>query len=337
MTRDTGLAVEVSGLAKSYGAITAISGLDLTVPAGAIYGVLGPNGAGKTTTLRILATIVRPDAGTAKVFGHDVVREDRAVRRRISLTGQFASVDDDLTGVENLLLQARLLGFSAAAGRRRAGALLEAFDLTESANRPARTYSGGMRRRLDVAVGLVVRPDLMFLDEPTTGLDPRSRNQVWEVIRTLVGRGTTVLLTTQYLEEADKLADRVAVIDNGSVVAEGTPDELKSSIGAGSLRVELRRAEDMAEATRLLSAALGEPVQAVGDTRISARAPRPHTAAQAVGELTRTIDVEDFSMDRPSLDDVFLSLTGKPATSTTSTTAAARSGRGAGKSRRGKA
>ncbi|MEU8242590.1 ATP-binding cassette domain-containing protein [Actinoplanes missouriensis] len=311
---DNDLAVEVSGLTKAYGKTTAVAGLDLAVPRGCVYGVLGPNGAGKTTTLRVLATLVRPDSGTARVFGHDVVREATAVRQRVSLTGQFASVDDDLTGAENLILLAKLRGFTPEAGRRRAGNLLEAFDLAESAARPVRTYSGGMRRRLDIAAALVVRTDLIFLDEPTTGLDPRSRNQVWEVIRALVRRGSTVLLTTQYLEEADRLADRIALVDNGVVVAEGTPDELKASVGAGSLRVELRDAADVPEASRVLSAVLGVPAEAVGGNRVAVRAGHPRDAARAVGELTRSIEVEDFSMDRPSLDQVFLALTGKPAT-----------------------
>ncbi|MEV4437323.1 ATP-binding cassette domain-containing protein [Streptomyces sp. NPDC049555] len=314
MTVRTDLAVETSGLVKSFGKTRAVDGLDLSVPAGAVYGVLGPNGAGKTTTLRILATLLAPDAGSARVFGHDVVREADDVRRRVSLTGQFASVDNELTGEENLVLLARLLGHSAQAARARARDLLEAFDLAESADRPARTYSGGMRRRLDVAAGLVVRPELMFLDEPTTGLDPRSRNQVWEIIRAVVRRGTTVLLTTQYLEEADHLADRVAVIDHGKLVAEGAPEELKKSAGNGSLRVELRDPQDLEDATRILTSALGVPAHPGGPTQISARGADAHTVARALGVLTQSIDVEDFSMDRPSLDEVFLALTGRPAT-----------------------
>ncbi|GAA2712170.1 MULTISPECIES: ATP-binding cassette domain-containing protein [Streptomyces] len=310
----TDLAVETSGLVKSFGKTRAVDGLDLSVPAGAVYGVLGPNGAGKTTTLRILATLLAPDAGSARVFGHDVVREADDVRRRVSLTGQFASVDNELSGEENLFLLARLLGHSAQAARARARDLLEAFDLAESADRPARTYSGGMRRRLDVAAGLVVRPELMFLDEPTTGLDPRSRNQVWEIIRAVVQRGTTVLLTTQYLEEADHLADRVAVIDHGKLVAEGAPEDLKKSAGNGSLRVELRDPQDLEDATRILTSALGVPARPGGPTQISARGADPHTVARALGVLTQSIDVEDFSMDRPSLDEVFLALTGRPAT-----------------------
>ncbi|MFI9585704.1 ATP-binding cassette domain-containing protein [Streptomyces sp. NPDC052236] len=305
--------METSALVKSFGNTKAVDGLDLAVPAGTVYGVLGPNGAGKTTTLRILATLLAPDSGTAQVFGRDVVRHANEVRKRVSLTGQFASVDNDLTGAENLILLARLLGFTTAGARARAYGLIEAFGLEESADRPVRTYSGGMRRRLDVAAGLVVRPELMFLDEPTTGLDPRSRNQVWDIIRAMVERGTTVLLTTQYLDEADQLAGRVAVIDHGKVVAEGTPDELKASAGSGSLRVELRDPDDLPEARRVLTAALGVPAQETGRSQLSARGADPHTVARALGELTKSIAVEDFAMDRPTLDEVFLALTGRPA------------------------
>jgi ABC-2 type transport system ATP-binding protein len=228
-------AVEATGLTKAFGATRAVDGVDLRVAAGSVYGLLGPNGAGKTTIIRMLATLLRPDAGTALVFGHDVVRDPAAVRDRISLTGQYASVDDGLTGRENLVLLGRLYGHSRAGAATRAGELLAAFDLTAAAGQQVRTYSGGMRRRLDIAAGLIVTPDLLFLDEPTTGLDPRSRNEVWDTLRILVGRGTTVLLTTQYLDEADHLADRIAIIDRGAVVAEGTPGDLKASVGAGRL------------------------------------------------------------------------------------------------------
>ncbi|MFF2024266.1 ATP-binding cassette domain-containing protein [Streptomyces sp. NPDC058171] len=311
----TELAVETVGMVKSFGTTKAVDGLDLSVPAGAVYGVLGPNGAGKTTTLRILATLLAPDAGSARVFGHDVVREANRVRERVSLTGQFASVDNDLTGMENLLLLARLHGYRTTGARERARDLLEAFDLAEAADRPARGYSGGMRRRLDVAAGLIVRPQLMFLDEPTTGLDPRSRNEVWAIIRATVERGTTVLLTTQYLEEADQLAQRVAVIDHGKLVAEGTPDELKSSVGRGSLRVELTHPGDLPEASRILVGALGVPTETTGPSQLTARGTDPRSVARALGELTRTIEVDDFALDRPSLDEVFLALTGRPPTS----------------------
>ncbi|GGT56806.1 daunorubicin resistance protein DrrA family ABC transporter ATP-binding protein [Streptomyces atratus] len=315
MNVNTELAVETVGVVKSFGATKAVDGLDLAVPAGAVYGVLGPNGAGKTTTLRILATLLAPDAGSARVFGHDVVRDANRVRERISLTGQFASVDNDLTGVENLVLLARLHGYRPAAARERARDLLEAFDLVEAAERPARGYSGGMRRRLDVAAGLIVRPQLMFLDEPTTGLDPRSRNEVWDIIRATVERGTTVLLTTQYLEEADQLAQRVAVIDHGKLVAEGTPGELKASVGRGSLRIELRDPADVPEASRILVGALGAPAENTGRAELTVRGTDPRSVARALGELTQTVEVDDFSMDRPSLDEVFLALTGRPATS----------------------
>jgi ABC-2 type transport system ATP-binding protein len=209
------LAIEASGLVKQFGDTRAVGGVDLSVRLGAVYGFLGPNGAGKTTTIRMLATLLEPDAGTARVLGHDVVRDADAVRRRVSLTGQFASVDEELTGCENLVLLGRLLGYPRPRTRARADELLDAFGLGEAGKRQVKTYSGGMRRRLDIAASLVVTPELMFLDEPTTGLDPRSRNQVWEIIRALVADGTTVLLTTQYLEEADQLADRIAVIDDG--------------------------------------------------------------------------------------------------------------------------
>jgi ABC-2 type transport system ATP-binding protein len=231
----TALAIETEGLVKVFGETTAVDGIDLAVRAGTVYGMIGPNGAGKTTTIRMLATLLRPDAGSARVLGHDVVAEADAVRRCVSLTGQFASVDDELTGRENLVLIGRLLGFSRRPAEARADELLDAFGLAEPADRLVRTYSGGMRRRLDIAASLVVTPELLFLDEPTTGLDPRSRNQVWEIVRVLVAAGTTVLLTTQHLDEADQLADRIAIIDRGRVIAEGTSAELKSLAGASTL------------------------------------------------------------------------------------------------------
>jgi ABC-2 type transport system ATP-binding protein len=219
MDSHTDLAIEASGLVKTFGENRAVDGVELAVRTGMVYGLLGPNGAGKTTTIRMLATLLRPDAGTARVFGHDVVREADEVRSRVSLTGQFASVDEDLTGFENLVLLARLLGHSRAQAKARASELLDAFGLSEAADRQVKNYSGGMQRRLDIAASIVVTPDLMFLDEPTAGLDPRSRHQVWEIVRALVAGGTTVLLTTQYLDEADQLADRIAVIDRGKVIA----------------------------------------------------------------------------------------------------------------------
>src|SRR5688572_7147743 len=231
----TPLAIEATGLTKSFGGTRAVAGIDLAVPAGAIYGVLGPNGAGKTTTIRMLATLIQPDAGSARVLGHDVVGEADAVRGLVSLTGQLASVDEDLTGRENLILIGRLLGMKSKDAGERADELLDAFGIAEASGRLVKNYSGGMRRRLDIAASIVVTPELMFLDEPTTGLDPRSRNQVWDMIRAFAEEGTTILLCTQYLEEADQLCEGIAVIDRGKVIAEGTPSQLKASVGSGSL------------------------------------------------------------------------------------------------------
>ncbi|GAB2572336.1 daunorubicin resistance protein DrrA family ABC transporter ATP-binding protein [Streptomyces capparidis] len=316
--RSAGLAIRTSGLVKVFGEKRAVDGVDLAVPAGTVYGVLGPNGAGKTTTVKMLATLLRPDDGTAEVFGHDLLREPDAVRQRVSLTGQFASVDEELTGRENLVLLARLLGHRKPAARERAERMLEAFGLTDAADRLVKTFSGGMRRRLDIAASILNTPDLLFLDEPTTGLDPRSRNQVWEIVRTVVAQGTTVLLTTQYLEEADRLASRIAVIDSGKVIAEGTPGELKSSVGAGAVHVRLRDPEQRAEAQQVLSRALEMPVQLDADpvaltARVSSegaeRGAAEH-AARALTELARHgITVDDFSLGQPSLDEVFLALT----------------------------
>ena len=317
-------AVEAAGLTKAFGATRAVDGVDLAIPRGSVYGVLGPNGAGKTTIVRILATLLRPDAGTARVLGHDVAREAAAVRARISLTGQFASIDEELTAQENLILLGRLLGHSRRQARRRAGELLEAFDLAPAAGRLAAQLSGGMRRRLDIAASIVITPDLLFLDEPTTGLDPRSRNHVWETIRMIVAQGTTVLLTTQYLDEADQLAGRIAVIDHGQVIAEGTRGELKASVGAGGVRVRLLDPAQRAAAGRLLAAGLGVPVHPDADpaaltARLPAGDPARDTAQLAAGalaELARSgIAVGDFALGQPSLDEVFLALTGSPAQS----------------------
>ncbi|MGW3349932.1 ATP-binding cassette domain-containing protein [Nonomuraea rubra] len=316
------LAIQTSGLVKVFGDTRAVDGLDLSVPAGAVYGVLGPNGAGKTTAVRMLATLLRPDGGEATVFGHDVVREADAVRSRVSLTGQYASVDEDMTGSENLILLARLLGHRKPAARERAAELLEAFGLTEAAGRQVKTYSGGMRRRIDIAASILNTPDLLFLDEPTTGLDPRSRNQVWDIVRVVVAHGTTVLLTTQYLEEADRLAQRIAVIDHGRLIAEGTPGELKSSVGSGSIHVRLRDAAERPEAERLLAEALDTPVYLEADpvaltARITAPGDESAQAARALGRLASAgIVVDDFSLGQPSLDEVFLALTDHPATTT---------------------
>jgi ABC-2 type transport system ATP-binding protein len=310
-----GLAIHAEGLVRRFGDNVAVDGVDLRVAPGEIYGFLGPNGAGKTTTIRMLATLLRPDSGTARVFGHDVVREADAVRGRVSLTGQFASVDEDLTGLENLVLIARLLGHSRAQSRARARELLDAFGLSEAAYRQVKKYSGGMQRRLDIAASIVVTPDLIFLDEPTAGLDPRSRNQVWDIVRALAAGGTTVLLTTQYLDEADQLADGIAVIDHGRVIAEGTPSELKASVGSGALHVRLRDPQDRPEAERVLSRALGVPVHLESDpAALSARVSDAGRVAHALAELAKSgVAVTDFALGQPSLDEVFLALTGRPA------------------------
>jgi ABC-2 type transport system ATP-binding protein len=311
----TELAVQASGLVKGFGDTRAVDGIDLMVPSGSVYGLLGPNGAGKTTTIRMLATLLRPDRGTARVLGYDVQRAADAVRSRISLTGQFASVDDDLTGRENLVLLARLLGHSRAQAKTRADELLNAFGLTDAADRLVKTFSGGMRRRLDIAASIVVTPELLFLDEPTTGLDPKSRNQVWEIVRTLVARGTTVLLTTQYLDEADQLADRIAVIDHGELIAEGTSGELKASVGSGTLRVRLRDRGQRPQAQRALAEVLGADVQLDSDpASLSARVADPDAVGHALAELSRSdITVTEFAVGQPSLDEVFLALTGHAA------------------------
>jgi ABC-2 type transport system ATP-binding protein len=309
------LAIETNGLIKVFGETRAVNGVDLQVPTGAVYGLLGPNGAGKTTTARMLATLLRPDGGDAWVMGHDIAREADEVRSLVSMTGQFASVDDDLTGTENLILLGRLLGFSWAEARERGEELLDAFGLSEAADRQVKTYSGGMRRRLDIAASIIVTPQILFLDEPTTGLDPRSRNEVWDIVRALVASGTTVLLTTQYLDEADQLADRIAVIDHGKVIAEGTPGQLKASVGAGSLTVRVREPEQRNTAQRLLAQSLQVAVDLASDPRaLTARVTDTARAANAFAELSRSgVDVTEFSLGQPSLDEVFLTLTGRPA------------------------
>jgi ABC-2 type transport system ATP-binding protein len=309
------LAIEASGVVKTFGETRAVDGVDLTVRTGIVYGLLGPNGAGKTTTIRMLATLFPPDSGVARVFGHDVVREADAVRSRMSLTGQFASVDEDLTGFENLVLLARLLGYSRAQAKARAGELLDAFGLSAAADRQVKKYSGGMQRRLDIAASIVVTPDLMFLDEPTAGLDPRSRHQVWEIVRALVAGGTTVLLTTQYLDEADQLADQIAVIEHGKAIAEGTPGQLKASVGQGTLHVRLIDPEQRPEAERVLSRSLDTAVHLESDpAAMSAPVADAERASTAVAELFDAgVTVGNFSLGQPSLDEVFLALTGHPA------------------------
>ncbi|MEU6859715.1 ATP-binding cassette domain-containing protein [Glycomyces sp. NPDC046736] len=309
------IAIRAEGLVKHFKDIKAVDGVDLEVPAGTVYGVLGPNGAGKTTTVRMLATLLRPDAGTATVFGNDIVADPASVRSQVSLTGQYASVDEDLTGVENLVLLSRLYGYAKPAARSRAEDLLEAFGLSYAAGKQVKSYSGGMRRRLDIAASIIITPKLLFLDEPTTGLDPRSRNQVWDVIRTIVGEGTTVMLTTQYLEEADQLAGRIAVIDTGKVIAEGTPGQLKSSVGAGSIKLRLHHADQREHAQSVLTAALGVEAELDDDpvALVARLAPGEDNAVQgahALSELAKAgILVDDFSLGQPSLDEVFLALT----------------------------
>lgn len=309
------LAIEAKGLVKMFGKQRAVDGVDLAIRKGTVYGFLGPNGAGKTTTIRMLATLTKPDAGNARIFGHDLNDEGDAIRSRISMTGQYASIDEDLTGMENLVMMARLMGYGRKDAKVRAKELLGAFGLEEAAKRQVKNYSGGMRRRIDIAASIVVIPDLLFLDEPTTGLDPRSRNQVWAIIRALVGSGTTVLLTTQYLDEADQLADRIAVINQGKIIAEGTSGELKASVGSGTLNVQLIDAADQLPAAEILEQQLSVPVHFTRDsTLLSAQINDPGLVASALGVLAKEgIAINDFSFGRPSLDEVFLTLTGHAA------------------------
>ena len=306
-------AIETRALAKAFGSTRALDGIDLTVREGSVYGLLGPNGAGKTTTIRILATLLRPDAGHATVAGLDVVREPDAVRRKVGLTGQYASVDEDLTGTENLILVGRLLGLSWSGARRRAAELLEAFGLSESAGRQVRTYSGGMRRRIDIAASLVTVPEILFLDEPTTGLDPRGRNQVWDLVRGIAAEGTTVLLTTQYLDEADRLAERLAVFDHGRVIAEGTSRELKASVGANAVHVRLSDVNQGDAARAVIARVLGDSIMPGSDAlMIAARLTSTAQAVDVLAALTHAdVDVAEFSVGTPTLDEVFLALTGR--------------------------
>jgi ABC-2 type transport system ATP-binding protein len=317
----TEAAIEVKDLRKSFGKVEVLKGINLRIERGQLLALLGPNGAGKTTTIRILATLLKPDSGTAKIFGHDVVQEADAARRRVSLTGQFASVDDDLTGVENLILVARLLGYSWGQARERANQLLQAFDLVEATNRLVKNYSGGMRRRLDIAASIVITPDILFLDEPTAGLDPRSRRQVWDIVRSLLDAGTTVLLTTQYLEEADQLADRIVIIDHGAVIADGTIGELKTSVGSGTVHVRLRDPAQRPEAEKIVAQTLDVPVKLESDpSALSAQVSDMERVASTLTQLSQAgIAVNDFSVGQPSLDEVFLALTGQPAEDEAST------------------
>jgi ABC-2 type transport system ATP-binding protein len=314
MTRQqtSAFAVEAHGLIKVFGDHRAVDGIDLHVPVGSIYGVLGPNGAGKTTTINMLATLLRPDGGTATIFGHDIEKEPQIVRQLIGVTGQYASVDETLSATENLVIFARLLGLKRAAAKQKATELLEEFDLTEAANRPLAKFSGGMRRRLDLAVSLIAQPPLLFLDEPTTGLDPRTRAQMWATIRRLVNTGSTVLLTTQYLDEADQLADRIAVIDRGKVVAEGTPDELKQSVGTAALQMRIQDDFQLPLAQQIVESHLG--VKATYTSRTG-------TLSAPMGNADRVTDVlialrsagiplSEMSVQQPTLDEVFLTITG---------------------------
>ncbi|MBP2110665.1 ATP-binding cassette domain-containing protein [Paenibacillus silagei] len=305
-------AIEAQGLVKIYGSNRAVDGVDLKVGTGMIYGVLGPNGAGKTTVIRMLATLLRPDAGSARIFGHDVAKEPQIVRQLIGVTGQYASVDESLSATENLIIFSRLHGLGRAESRSKASDLLEEFGLTEAAKRPLKNFSGGMRRRLDLAASLIAQPPLIFLDEPTTGLDPRTRNQMWETIRKLVNTGSTVLLTTQYLEEADQLADRIAVIDTGKVVAEGTVDELKSSVGSSSLHLKVVHPQQLLKARQIV-----EQVLQVR-SNLSAEAAKIIAPMGNVDRVTdllialreASIPLLEMSVQKPTLDEVFLTLTG---------------------------
>ncbi|MFD5174829.1 ATP-binding cassette domain-containing protein [Nocardia sp. NPDC058379] len=305
-------AIAASGLRKAYGDKTVLDGIDLRVDAGTIFALLGPNGAGKTTTVNVLTTLLTADGGTARVAGHDLATETKAVRKAIGVTGQFAAVDDLLTGAENLKLMADLHRLRGPAGKRVIAGLLERFDLVESAGKPAASYSGGMRRKLDLAMTLVTKPEIVFLDEPTTGLDPRSRRTMWEIVRELTADGVTIFLTTQYLEEADQLADRIAVLDQGRIVAEGTAEELKRRIPGSHVRLRFADATELATAARILPGATPDQdaltlnVPGDGDSK-SLRALLDQLAAHA-------LEAEQVSLHTPDLDDVFLALTGHPTT-----------------------
>ncbi|WP_026909762.1 daunorubicin resistance protein DrrA family ABC transporter ATP-binding protein [Patulibacter minatonensis] len=308
-------AVHATGLVKAFGDFRAVDGIDLTVPAGQIFGVLGPNGAGKTTMLKMLATLLPIDGGEAHLFGVDVRREPHRIRQLVGVTGQYASVDENLTATENLRMFGRLQGLSRADSRATAADLLGRFGLEEAADRAISQFSGGMRRRLDLAASLIKRPPLIFLDEPTTGLDPRTRGQMWDTIRDLVADGCTVLLTTQYLDEADQLADRIAVIDRGSKVAEGTPEDLKSSVGASTLQLRLADGTDRVHAAEVVERILGvAPALTPESGRLSAPLADADRAADVLIALRQVgLGVQSVSVDRPTLDEVFLALTGHDA------------------------
>jgi ABC-2 type transport system ATP-binding protein len=305
-------AVEATGLIKTFGDNRAVDGVDLKVRAGTIYGVLGPNGAGKTTTIRMLATLLRPDAGSARIFGHDVTKEPQLVRQLIGVTGQYASVDESLSATENLMIFSRLLGLGRAESKRRTADLLEEFGLSEAAKRPLKHFSGGMRRRLDLAASLIAQPPLIFLDEPTTGLDPRTRTQMWDTIRRLVNTGSTVLLTTQYLDEADQLADRIAVIDRGHVVAEGTVDELKTSVGTASLQLKIHNPQQLELTRHIVEQALAaESAVSAENAKITAPLADPDKVTDLLVSLREAgIRLTEMSVQKPTLDEVFLTITG---------------------------
>jgi ABC-2 type transport system ATP-binding protein len=304
--------VETHGLVKIYGARRVVDGIDMALPVGKVYGILGPNGAGKTTTINMLTTLLRPDQGVAKVFGHDVRKDAGRIRQLIGLTGQYAALDEKLSGFENLFIFSRLLGFTSWGARKKAEALLADFELTDSAAKPVEKYSGGMRRRLDLAASLISTPPLLFLDEPTTGLDPRNRAKMWDLIRGLVAHGTTVLLTTQYLDEADNLADRIAVIDRGRIVAEGTANELKASIGLTSLHLRVVKNHDMGKAQRLVEKILRAKSAVTEESVISAPMKNPdHVTELLVALRGQGIGLSEISVQKPTLDEVFLTLTGK--------------------------
>lgn len=313
MTKDDD-AVRAEGLVKAFGDVRALDGMDLTVKRGQVVGLLGPNGSGKTTTVRILSTLLEPTAGSARVAGFDVVRQPDDVRRQIGLTGQYAAVDEYLTGRENLRMFGGLYHLEPAYVRQRSQELLDSFDLAEAADRPVRTYSGGMRRRLDLASSLIAKPAILFLDEPTTGLDPRSRLGMWQVIKELVAEGTTVLLTTQYLEEADQLAEDIVVIDHGRVIAHGTAEELKDQIGGDRIEITIREAGRVADAVAAIrQVSAGEP--SVEDRHLAAPVSGGSTVlVEAIRALdAQGIEVDDLVLRRPTLDDVFLTLTGHAA------------------------